>query len=50
MFELGRVLQLMGLVVVPMAFLRPVPMMMFGVLMMGAGFFLVGRYLAENSD
>jgi len=25
-------------------------MMMFGVLMVGAGFFLVGRYLAENSD
>ena len=50
MFELGRVLQLMGLVVVPMALLRPEPMEEFGILMVGAGLFLVGRHLVNRND
>ncbi len=50
MFELGRILQLMGLVLVPMALLRPVQMEEFGLLMIGAGLFLVGRHLANRSD
>ncbi|MEE3054070.1 MAG: hypothetical protein VYB34_10065 [Planctomycetota bacterium] len=50
MFELGRILQLMGLVVVPMALLRPVQMEEFGLLMIGAGLFLVGRHLANRND
>ena len=49
MFELGRILQLMGLVVVPMAFLWPRPLIMFGVLIVGAALFLIGRYLVDNS-
>ena len=50
MFELGRVLQIMGLVVVPMALLRPVQMEELGILMIGAGLFLVGRHLANRND
>ena len=50
MFELGRILQLMGLVLVPVALLRPVQMEEFGILMIGAGLFLVGRHLANRSD
>ncbi len=50
MFELGRILQLMGLVLVPMALLKPEPMVEFGILMIGAGLFLVGRHLANRSD
>ena len=50
MFELGRILELMGLIVVPMALLRPVQMQEFGLLMIGAGLFLVGRHLANRND
>ena len=50
MFELGRILQLMGLVLVPMALLRPVQMEEFGLLLIGAGLFLVGRHLANRND
>ena len=50
MFELGRILQLMGLVLVPMALLRPVQMEELGILMIGAGLILVGRHLANRND
>jgi len=50
MIELGRILQLMGLVVVPMALLRPVPFEEFGILLFGVGLFLVGRHLVNRDD
>lgn len=48
MSELGRILQLMGLIIVPTAFLRPEALEMFGILLVGAGVFLVGHQLAKK--
>ena len=50
MTELGRILQLMGLVIVPAAFLRPEPFEMFGILLVGAGIFLVGNQLTKSTQ
>lgn len=50
MNELGWILQLVGLMIVPTALLRSVPMEMFGILMFGSGLFLVGRYLVKEKD
>tara|TARA_B100000809_G_scaffold262708_1_gene314267 strand:- start:1282 stop:1434 length:153 start_codon:yes stop_codon:yes gene_type:complete len=50
MNELGWILQLVGLILVPTALLRPFAMEEFGILMFGAGLFLVGRYLAREED
>jgi hypothetical protein len=47
--DLGRILQLIGLIIVPTALLRPEPLEMFGILLVGAGVFLVGRYLVRNT-
>ena len=49
MFELGRILQLMGLIIVPTAFLRPRALEMFGILLVGSGIFLVGWWLTKRS-
>ncbi len=40
----------MGLILVPTALLRPFALEEFGILMFGAGLFLVGRYLAREDD
>ncbi len=50
MNELGWFLQLVGLIIVPTALLRPFAMEEFGILMFGAGLFLVGRYLVREDD
>ena len=50
MNELGWILQLVGLIIVPTALLRPFAMEEFGIPMFGAGLFLVGRYLAREED
>lgn len=50
MRDLGRVLQLMGLVIVPSALLVPERLAEFSVLLLGAGIFLVGRQLAARAE
>ena len=50
MTELGWILQLVGLMIVPTALFRPLPVEMFGILMFGAGLFFVGRYLVKEKD
>jgi hypothetical protein len=48
MTDLGRILQLMGLIIVPAALLRAEALEMFGILLVGAGVFLVGHLVAKK--
>ena len=41
---------LMGLIIVPMAFLRPETFEMFGILLVGAGIFLIGNQLTKRGE
>ena len=48
MHEFGRILQLMGLVIVPASFLVAKQLVMFSVLALGAGVFLLGYQLTRG--